>query len=64
MSQRKEMLMKNIEYIGFDDLNGRPGFQMAMYKTPEEKYYIYTASFRHNGWNIIDRDRPCRTEKC
>jgi Uncharacterized conserved protein len=58
MSQRKEMLMKNIEYIGFDDLNGRPGFQMAMYKTPEEKYYIYTASFRHNGWNIIDVTDP------
>ena len=28
--QRKECLMKNMEFVGFDDLNGKPGFQMAM----------------------------------
>lgn len=58
MAQRTEHLLKNMELIGFDDLNGRPGFQMALHKTPEGKYYLYTACFRHNGWNIIDVTDP------
>lgn len=57
MSTRTEMLCKNIEFIGYDDMNGKPGFQMAMQKSGD-KYYIYTASFRHNGWNIIDVTDP------
>ncbi len=58
MSQRKEPLLKNMELIGFDALNGKPGFQMALYRTEEGRYYVYTASFRHNGWNIIDVSDP------
>ena len=57
MSRRTEPLAKNIEFIGFDDLNGKPGFQMAMQKVGD-KYYLYTASFRHNGWNILDVTDP------
>ncbi|AEE92355.1 conserved protein of unknown function [Tepidanaerobacter acetatoxydans Re1] len=57
MTLRKEPLAKNIEWIGFDDLNGKPGFQMAMQKW-EDKYYLYVASFRHNGWNIVDVTDP------
>lgn len=49
---RKEPLMKNIRQIGFDDLNGKPAFQMAMQKV-DDRYYLYTASFAHNGWNDI-----------
>ena len=56
---RKEALAKNIEQIGFDDLNGKPGFQMAMQKQ-NGHYYLYTASFRHNGWNIIDVTDPAQ----
>ena len=58
MSSRNEMLMKNIEYVGYTDLNRKPGFQMAMYKSPEGRYYIYTASFRDNGYNIVDVTDP------
>ncbi len=58
MSQRTEMLTKNIDYIGYTDLNKKPGFQMAMYKSPEGKYYIYTACFRDNGFNIVDVTDP------
>ena len=35
---RKEPLMKNIRQIGFDDLNGKPAFQMAMQKV-DDRYY-------------------------
>lgn len=48
---------KNIEVVGFHDLGNKPGFQMAMQKV-NGRYYIYTASFRHNGWNIIDVTDP------
>lgn len=58
MSQRKEALAKNIEQIGYCDLNRKSGFQMAMHKTKDGKYYIYTACFRDNGFNIVDVTDP------
>ncbi|MFD1671997.1 LVIVD repeat-containing protein [Agrilactobacillus yilanensis] len=57
MTQRTEPLFKNTELIGFNDLNNKPGFQMAMQKSGE-RYYLYTASFRHNGWNIVEVTDP------
>lgn len=58
MSQRREMLMKNTEYVGYSDLNRKAGFQMAMYKSPEGKYYVYVGAFRDNGFNIVDVTDP------
>ena len=49
MNMNKKPFMKNIKQIGFDDLNGKPAFQMAMQKV-DEKYYLYTALF----WRIMD----------
>lgn len=57
MAQRTEMLMKNMEFVGYDDLNKKPGFQMAMQKA-NGKYYLYTASYRDNGVNILDVTDP------
>ena len=55
--QRKECLMKNMEFVGFDDLNGKPGFQMAMQKA-NGHYYLYATSFRWNRINILDVTDP------
>ena len=33
MSQRKEMLMKNMEFVAYEGLNGKPGFQMTLHKS-------------------------------
>ena len=49
MSQRKEMLMKNMEFVAYEGLNGKPGFQMTLHKSKEDRYYLYVACFRHNG---------------
>jgi hypothetical protein len=57
MITKKNFLSKNIEFVGYDDLNGKPGFQLAMQKI-NKKYYLYTASYRHNGWNIVDVTDP------
>lgn len=62
MTQRDTILSKNIEFIGYDDLNGKPGFQMAMQKA-NGKYYLYAACFRHNGINILDVTDPSKPRK-
>jgi hypothetical protein len=59
MSKRTQPLAKNLEMVGYDELNGKPGFQMAMQKAGG-RYYLYTASFRHNGWNILDVTDPSK----
>ena len=53
---------KNIEVIGYHDLDGKPGFQMALQKIGRE-YYLYLASFRHNGWTILNITDPAHPEK-
>lgn len=63
MTHRKEVLKKNIEVVGYDDLNGKPGFQMALHKTKTGRYFLYTASFRHNGWNILEVTDPFAPKK-
>lgn len=60
--QRKECLMKNMEFVGFDDLNGKPGFQMAMQKA-NGHYYLYATSFRWSGINILDVTDPTNPKK-
>lgn len=48
---------KNIDRIGYHDLAGRPGFQMAM-QSVNEKYYLYLAHMRASGWTILDVTEP------
>lgn len=50
--------IKNMEVVGFHDLNGVMAFQMALYKTKDSKYYIYCGSFKGAGCNIIDVTDP------
>lgn len=57
VNQRKEILSKNMEFIGFDDLRDKPGFQMAMQKA-NGRYYLYATSFRWNGFQILDVTDP------
>ncbi|HHD7495675.1 TPA: LVIVD repeat-containing protein [Klebsiella oxytoca] len=58
-THRSQPLLKNMELIGYNDLGGKPGFQMAMQKA-NGRYYLYTASFRNNGWNILDVTEPTK----
>jgi len=52
--------IKNMEVVGFHDLNGVMAFQMALHKTPEGKYYMYCGSFKGPGWNILDVTDPTK----
>jgi hypothetical protein len=58
---RKEAFSKNMEVVGYHDLHGKPGFQMAMQEV-DGRYYLYLAHFRHSGWAILDVTDPSRPE--
>lgn len=48
---------KNMELIGYHDLEGKPGFQMAM-QVVNDRYYLYLAHVGHSGWSILEVTEP------
>lgn len=62
-NRRTEPLAKNVEFVGYDDLGNKPGFQMAMYKAENGHYYLYATTFRWNGFNILDVTDPANPRK-
>lgn len=50
---------KNIEQIGYHDLNDKPPFQMAIQEA-KGRYYLYTASYKANGWSILEVTDPAK----
>ena len=58
---RREALSKNVELVAYHDLDGKPGFQMAMQEV-DGRYYLYLAHFKHSGWAILDVTDPHRPE--
>lgn len=48
---------KNVELIGYHDLEDRPGFQMAM-QVVDGRWFLYLAHFWHKGWTIMDVTEP------
>ena len=53
-----EGYIKNMEVIGYHDLDKKPAFQMALTKTPESRYYLYCGCYRHSYYNILDVTEP------
>lgn len=48
---------KNVRPVGYCDMNGRPAFKMSI-REHEGRWYIYTGSFWHSGWSIVDVTDP------
>jgi len=57
-SKENQGYIKNMEVIGYHDLNGIMAFQMALYKTDDNRYYMYCGSFKGAGWNILEVTDP------
>jgi hypothetical protein len=55
--------IKNLDLIGYHDLNNKMGFQMAYY-VANGKHYLYSACFRHPGWHILDVTDPSDIRYC
>ena len=49
----------NIEPIGYTDLIGKPAFKMALHQAGD-RWYLYTATFWHPGWHIVDVTDPAK----
>lgn len=49
----------NVELVGYDDLDGRSGFKLAMHEA-DGRFYLYVAGLWHSGWSIINVTEPAR----
>jgi hypothetical protein len=52
-----QIFAKNMQAIGYTDLEGRPAFKMALHKAGD-RWYLYTATFWHPGLNIVEVTDP------
>ena len=51
--------INNFEQVGYLDLEGRPGFKMALHKAGE-RWYLYVAMLWASGWSIVEVTDPAR----
>ena len=54
---------RNIEPIGYHDLNGKPAFKLAMQEV-NSRWYLYVAHLWHRGWSVLDVTDPAAPEFC
>ena len=54
---------KNIEPVGYHDLNGKPAFKLAM-QEKNRRWYLYLAHLWHRGWSVLDVTDPSAPEFC
>jgi hypothetical protein len=52
---------RNIETVGYHDLNGRPAFKLAMQEV-NGRWYLYVAHLWHRGWSVLDVTDPAAPE--
>jgi hypothetical protein len=48
---------KNMEAVGYHDLQGRPAFKLAMQEV-NGHWYLYGAHLWHRGWSVLDVTDP------
>jgi hypothetical protein len=48
---------KDVEVLGYHDLEGRPAFKLAMQEV-NGRWYLYVAHLWHRGWSILDVTDP------
>ena len=50
---------ENVEFVGYDELEGRPGFKLALHESGG-RFYLYVAALWHSGWSIVEVTDPRR----
>lgn len=51
----------NVELVAYHPLDKRPNFKMAI-QVVEDRWYLYTGHFWHNGWTVVDVTDPAKPE--
>ncbi|SHJ46183.1 LVIVD repeat-containing protein [Parasporobacterium paucivorans] len=62
MISKSEGYIKNMELVGYHDLDGIMAFQTQIYKTAEGRYYLYCGSMKGIGFNIVDITDPANPQ--
>ncbi|WP_407562265.1 LVIVD repeat-containing protein [Streptomyces sp. 184] len=52
---------RNVEAVGYSDLEHRPAFKMAV-RQKRHRWYLYTGHFWDSGWSVVDVTDPARPE--
>src|SRR5213594_773249 len=52
---------RDVEVLGYHDLEGRPAFKLAMQEV-NGRWYLYLAHLWHRGWSILDVTDPAAPE--
>ncbi|MCV2488867.1 hypothetical protein OF117_05785 [Geodermatophilus sp. YIM 151500] len=52
-----------VEFVGYHDLDGRPGFKLAMQRRGD-RWYLYLGHLWHRGWSIVDVTDPRSPRLC
>lgn len=52
-----------VEFVGYHDLDGRPGFKLAMQRHGD-RWYLYLGHLWHRGWSILDVTDPRSPRLC
>ena len=52
---------KNMELIGYHDLEGHPSFKIAM-QVVDGRWYLYLGHFWISGWSIVDVTDPANPQ--
>lgn len=57
MKRPSVLEQSNIEFIGYHDLNDKPGFKMGIQQAGG-RWFLYVAHLWHRGWSIVDVTDP------
>ena len=52
---------KNFELVAYHPMSKRPNFKMGM-QVVDDRWYLYTGHFWHNGWSVVDVTDPYHPE--
>jgi len=58
----QDYMSQNFELIGYHDLDGKPGFKLAL-QVQNDRWYLYLSHLWEPGWSIIDVTDPAHPEK-
>jgi hypothetical protein len=61
MTKPAAVEMRNMEYVGYHDLDGRPAIKFGM-QVVDDRWYLYMGHLWHSGWSVLDVTDPAAPE--
>ena len=58
----QDFISRNVDFIGYHDLDGKPGFKMAM-QVKNGRWFLYLTHLWEPGWSILEVTDPAKPAK-